>query len=52
MPNTLLALRDIISSPNALVVVLGFDDALLHRCGGIAEVTSHLRARRMDNRRC
>jgi hypothetical protein len=31
MPNTLLAVRDIISSPDALAVVLDLDDALLHR---------------------
>jgi glycosyltransferase involved in cell wall biosynthesis len=30
MPNTLLAIRDIISSPDALAVVLDLDDALLH----------------------
>lgn len=31
MKNTLLAVRDIISSPDALAVVLDMDDALLHR---------------------
>ena len=31
MPNTLVAVRDIISSPDALAVVLDLDDALLHR---------------------
>jgi len=31
MPNTLLAVRNIISSPDALAVVLDLDDALLHR---------------------
>lgn len=31
MPNTLLALRDIVASPETLIVVLDLDDALLHR---------------------